>query len=67
MWAAYFQADDEHRHTIAVRKYRHTAEFDCQEFVDRMSNPEAGVWFVWVEETDEREIAKDGELSSLPA
>lgn len=52
MWAAYFQADGEIRHTIAVKKFRGAAEQAAADFVARMSNPEVGVWFTWVEETD---------------
>jgi hypothetical protein len=52
-WTAFFQADGEHRYTIAVRRLKHTAEFEAEKFKDRMTNPEVGVWWVWVEETDE--------------
>lgn len=58
MWAAYFQADNEHRHTISVVKTKHRAEFDVDNFVARMTNPEVGVWFVWVEEVTDGDIAK---------
>lgn len=51
-WTAYFQSDGDLRYEIAVTKFRHTAEFERDEFVKRMSHPEAGVWFTWVEETD---------------
>lgn len=53
-WTAYFQANGEHRHTIAVRRFKHTAEFNAEEFVARMTNPEVGLWWVWVEETEEK-------------
>jgi hypothetical protein len=52
MWAAYFQADDEIRFTIATKRHRHTAEFEMEKFIQRMTNPEVGVWFCWVEETE---------------
>lgn len=51
-WAAYFQADGEHRHTITVRRFKHSAEFEVEQFVKRMTNPEVGLWWVWVEETN---------------
>jgi hypothetical protein len=53
MWSAYFQADGEHRYTIAVTRFKHTAEFEAEKLTARMTNPEVGVWWVWVEETDE--------------
>ena len=51
MWIAYFQTDGEMRHEIARTKYEHTAQFEADEFVKRMSNPEVGLYWVWVEET----------------
>ena len=54
MWVAYFQADGDVRHTIAVTKYEHQAELKRVEFVARIPHPEVGVWFTWVEETDEQ-------------
>ena len=53
MWAAYFQEDDSLRYEIAVTKFKHTAEFERDEFAKRMSNPEVGVWWAWVESVDE--------------
>jgi hypothetical protein len=50
MWTAFFQADGELRHTIKTTKYEHTAQFEADEFVKRMSNPEVGLWWVWLEE-----------------
>jgi hypothetical protein len=50
-WAAYFQEDGAMRHTIAVAKYEHTAQFEADEFVKRISHPEIGLWWVWLEET----------------
>lgn len=55
MFAAFFQADGEMRHTIAVTKFRHTAEFEMEMFVARMTHPEVGVWFVWIDEVTEEE------------
>lgn len=52
MWTAFFQVDGEMRYTIAVTTFEHTAEFERDEFVKRMSNPEVGIWFTWVEETN---------------
>jgi len=49
MWVAYFQADGEHRYTIAECRLKHTAVFEAEKFVARMTNPEVGVWWVWVE------------------
>jgi hypothetical protein len=51
MWVAYFQENGAMRHTIARTKYEHTAQFEADEFVKRMSNPEVGLWWVWLEET----------------
>lgn len=51
MWAAFFQADGEHRHTITTCRYQHTAEYEAEKFISRMTNP-VGVWWVWVEETN---------------
>ncbi len=50
MWAAYFQADGEHRHTISVRKYEDAARWEMECFIERMTNPEVGVWWAWCEE-----------------
>lgn len=52
MWAAYFQADGEMRHTIAVNKFKGAVEQAIENFVTRMTNPEVGTWFAWVEECD---------------
>jgi hypothetical protein len=52
MWVAYFQANEEARHQIAPpRRFRHTAEYDVSQFVAKMSNPEVGIWWTWIEET----------------
>jgi len=53
MWAAYYQADGEMRHTIAVCKIKHTAEYEAELFIGRMTHPEVGTWWVYVEEVDE--------------
>lgn len=58
--AAYFQADGEMRYTIAVTKFRHTAEFERDEFIKRMTHPEVGVWWTWIEETDVETETNDG-------
>jgi hypothetical protein len=50
MWVAYFQENGAMRHEIARTKYEHTAQFEADEFVKRMSNPEVGLWWVWLEE-----------------
>jgi len=52
MWVAFFQFDGDMRYTIAVTKFQHTAEFERDEFVKRMTHPEIGIWFTWVEETN---------------
>jgi hypothetical protein len=52
MWVAYFQEDGAMRHEIARTKYEHTAQFEADEFVKRMSNPEVGLWWVWIESDD---------------
>ena len=57
MWVAFFQCDGDMRYTIAVTKFKHTAEFERDEFVKRMTHPEVGVWFTWLEETDGEEEA----------
>lgn len=54
MWAAYFQEVEGHRWTIAVKKLRHQAEYEIEKFVARMTHPEVGIWWTWVEETDVR-------------
>lgn len=54
-WAAYFQADGDMRHTIAVKRFEHTAAFERDEFVKRMTHPEVGVWFTWLEEVADEE------------
>lgn len=55
-WNAYFQCDGELRHTIASCRFEHTAEFEKDEFVKRMTNPEVGTWFTWlIEETNDGE------------
>ena len=56
MWSAYFQADGEHRYTIAVCRFKHTAEFEAEKFTARMTNPEVGVWWVWVEGDSHEDI-----------
>ena len=53
MWAAYFQEDDSLRYEIAVTKFKHTAEFERDEFVKRMTDPEVGIWWAWVESVEE--------------
>ena len=53
MWAAYFQEDDSLRYTIATTTFKHTAEFERDEFVKRMTDPEVGIWWAWVESVDE--------------
>lgn len=53
MWAAYFQVDGDQRHTIAVSKYRGVVDQAIEDFKTRMSHPEVGVWFTWVEETND--------------
>ena len=59
-WTAYFQVDGELRWTIATRKFQHTAEHERDLFVKRMTHPTVGVWFTWVEETNEPDTeAKD--------
>lgn len=55
-WAAYFQADGDHRHTITVCRFEHTATHLAAEFIKRMTNPEVGLWWVWVEEIKGPEI-----------
>jgi hypothetical protein len=52
MWTAYWQADGDLRYEIAVTKFKHTAEFERDEFVKRMSKPEVGTWFTWVEDDE---------------
>ena len=56
-WTAYFQADGEHRHTIAVRRFKHTAVFEAEKFIQRMTNPKSGLWWVWVEGDTHENIA----------
>jgi hypothetical protein len=37
-WAAYFQANSEHRYTIAVTRYQHTADYEAEKFISRMKS-----------------------------
>jgi threonine/homoserine/homoserine lactone efflux protein len=50
MWIAYYQADGEMRHEVAKTKMKHTAEYALEKFVQRMTNPEAQLFWVYVEE-----------------
>ncbi len=60
-FTAYFQADGEYRYTIATAKMKHTAEFAAENFIRRMSHPSVGIWWVWVDETeDPDDVAKRG-------
>jgi hypothetical protein len=52
MWTAYFQVDGEQRYEVSTRKFRHTVELELEKFLKRITHPEVGVWWVWVEETD---------------
>jgi hypothetical protein len=62
MWTAYFQADGEMRWTIASCRFKHKAEYERDKFIERMTNPEVGTWFTWVEETPlPDETAKAGD------
>ena len=49
-FTAFYQVDGEHRYVIATTRFKHTAEFEVEKFISRMTNPEVGVWFTWVEE-----------------
>ena len=40
MWTAYWQADGDMRYEIATANRLHTAEFERDEFVKRMTHPE---------------------------
>ena len=55
MWVAYFQADGEQRYTIETSKFKGAVEQAEKDFVARMSHPEVGKWWTWVEETLEEE------------
>lgn len=52
-WTAYYQADGEMRHTIAVCKLKHQAELEQENFVARIPHPEVQIFWTWVEETNE--------------
>jgi hypothetical protein len=65
MWTAYFQADGELRHTIAVAKFSWTAEQKAKEFQDRMTHPEVGLWWIWVEGDDETNGEENNEAKAL--
>lgn len=52
-WTAWYQADGELRHTITVTKFKWTAEHELEEFLKRMTNPEAQVFWTGVEGSDE--------------
>jgi hypothetical protein len=49
MWIAYWQCDGDLQYEIATANRKHTAEFERDEFVKRMTHPEVGVWFTWLE------------------
>ena len=53
MWTAFFQADGDMRYEIATANRLHTAEFERDEFVKRMTDPEVGIWWAWVESVEE--------------
>lgn len=64
-WTAFFQADGELRHTIAVAKFEHTVQHKLDEFVNRMSHPEVGLWWVWTEETGDDDGEENNEAKAL--
>ena len=67
MWAAYFQADGEMRHTICVTRFVWTAEHEKIQFIERMTNPEVGRWWAWVEEIDEEKLPEiEEDFPGLP-
>jgi len=49
MWVAYFQADEEMPYVVAINKFKGAAEAALERFIARMSHPEVGVWWAWVE------------------
>lgn len=49
MWTAYWQTDGDMRYEIASCNRIHTAVFERDEFIKRMTHPERGVWFTWLE------------------
>lgn len=63
MWAAYYQEDGALRHTIAVKKLCHQAEWAANEFIDRMTYPGVGLWWVWVEATDAAETNEENDVT----
>lgn len=50
MWAAYYQFDGDIRFTVATKKFRGAVEQILVDFVARMTHPEVGLWWVWIEE-----------------
>jgi hypothetical protein len=50
MWVVYFQADGEMRHEVGRYRFLHTAEYEAEGFKQRMTNPDVGLWWVWIEE-----------------
>lgn len=52
-WAAYYLADGEMRHTIAVAGTKYRAEFERDKFVGRMNETKPQIFWAWVEETNE--------------
>lgn len=52
-WTAFYQADGEMRHEIAVCKARYRAEFERDKFVGRINETKPQIFWVWIEETEE--------------
>ena len=46
MWAAIFWANGEMPHEIASHRLRHRVEFEADKFVERMSHPCVGIWWI---------------------
>jgi hypothetical protein len=50
-WRATFWVDGEMPYIIGTRKLKPQAELIAEKFVERMTHPEVGVW--WIEITEE--------------
>ena len=51
MFMAYFQEDEALRYSITPRPVlEHRARFECEKFLARMTNPEVGMWWIYLEE-----------------
>ena len=60
-WTAFYQADDEMRHEIATTNFEWSAEHQREKFVAKMTNPNAQIFWTWVEPTAIKNLDDLGE------